>query len=657
MKLSEIIKNAVHNSPEKHCACEGHSHCGCGHDDVYESLTHGKFDSVLAARLVISALLFAAGIIIPMSETAGLAFLILAALVAGYDVVLDAVKRIMRLRAFDENVLMTVAAIAAFIVGESHEGAAVLILFQCGELLQGYAVGRARQSVAESLDSRAEAVTVIRGGKEFEVGVENVAVGETVVIHPGERISFDSVVQSGESTIDVSALTGESLPLNVQAGDSLLSGAINLTGVLYTEVRSLAGDSTAARILNMVQNESSKKGETEKFITKFAAIYTPVVLVLAVLTAVLIPLFSEVSFADSVHRALVFLVISCPCALVISVPMTYFAGIGGAARRGIIYKSSSAVDKASEAVEVIFDKTGTLTSGKLRVTSVMGERMDPQTLLKIAAHAEAYSQHPLARAIVDAYHERLNMNLIQKFEEHPGKGVTVLVDKVQIAVGTAQFLRSWLVDIPDDAYSDEISVYMSIAGIYAGRITFGDDVKPDAAKAVHELEMEGCHVSMITGDTDNIAGKIAEQLEISEYYAACLPETKAEHIHNIRARSKTLGRTLFVGEGLNDAPALLSADMGIAMGVLGTDAAIEAADAVILDDKTTKVPAIIKGARRIRNIVAQNICIAIGIKLLILLFAVFGYAEMWMAVFADIGAALITILNAIRAMRVTASEK
>lgn len=649
MKLSDAIKKISHDAGERHCSCGCHEHDCCAHESESPRLPKGGFDPVLATRLIIAALVFAAAIILRISDVWSMALLIVSALVAGYDIVISAVKSAIHKHVFDENILMTVAAVAAFIIGEAHEGAAVLILFQFGELLQSYAVGRARSSVIESLSDRPETVTVIRGGREVAVDVSNVAVGETIVLCPGERIAFDCIVQSGESTVDLSSLTGESFPVNVEQGDTLLAGAVNLTGMLNAVVHTIASESTASRILNMVQNEAAKKGKTEKFITKFASIYTPIILILAILNAVLVPLLSDLSFTESIHRSLAFLVISCPCALVISVPMAYFAGIGGCAKRGIIFKSSAAADIAAEAINVIFDKTGTLTTGKLRVVSVMGERMDPQTLLKVAAHAEAYSSHPLARAIVEANREPLQIDLIDKFHEYPGKGVTVEVGDLLIAVGTSRFLNAMEVAIPSEAETAEIAVYMSIAGIYAGRITFGDDLKPEARRAIHDLENLDCHATMLTGDSVAAAEKVAALLDIPEYFAECLPEDKVERIHDVIERSEGKGKVLFVGEGLNDAPALLAADLGVAMGVLGTDAAIEAADAVILDDNATKVPGMIRYAKGIRGIVTQNICFAILIKVLVLIFAAFGYAEMWMAVFADVGTAILAIVNAMRA--------
>lgn len=653
MKLLDPIRSIIHEMQGKHhehehedaCECA----CACGeHAHTYT----GGLDPMIALRIAASALLLVFAILLSKTELWKTVLLAIAALIAGYDVIINAVKHVIHVHILDENLLMTVAAIAAFVIGKSYEGAAVMILFQCGELLQSFAVVRARQSVLDSFGDHPEEVTVVRAGKEYLVGVQNVAIGETVLLHPGERVAFDGVVTSGESTLDMSSLTGESLPVNVTAGDSLLSGAVNLSGVLYARVKELAGESTAARILRMVQSESGKKGNTERFITRFAKVYTPIVLALAALCALLLPLFTNIGFAESIRRALVFLVISCPCALVISVPLSYFAGVGGAARHGIIFKNSQAVDVAATARAVLFDKTGTLTSGSLRVTSVTGDRMDPNTLLKIAAHAEAFSRHPLAKAIVDAWDGRISADLISSFTETPGKGVRVEVDGVPILVGTAVWLRDEGIFIREAEIAADIAVYIGIAGVYAGRIVFGDDVKDTAAKTVYKLRSYDCTVSMISGDSEAAVRKVAERLDIEDSYAGCLPEQKVALIRNMRSDAEEGTSVLFVGEGLNDAPAMLAADLGIAMGVLGSDATIEAAEVVILDDEPLKVPGLIRIARGIRSIVEQNIIFVLVIKLAMMLLAAFGYAQMWMALFADVGTAILTILNAIRALRI-----
>lgn len=658
MKLLDPILSLIHKENGKHhehesCCDEHESACSCcdgGHE--HQHTYKGGLDPVIALRVVVSAVLLLLSVLLSKTELWKTILLAIAALLAGYDVIIRAVKHAIHKHVMDENLLMTVAAIAAFIIGKSYEGAAVMILYQCGELLQSYAVVRARQSVLDSFGDHPDEVTVVRAGKEYLVNVQNVAIGETVLLHPGERITFDSVVVSGESTLDMSSLTGESLPVNVAAGDELLSGAVNLSGVLYARVKVLAGESTAARILQMVQSESGKKGHTERFITRFAKIYTPIVLGLAVLCALLLPLFTDIAFGESIRRALVFLVISCPCALVISVPLSYFAGIGGAARHGIIFKNSLVVDIAATAHNVLFDKTGTLTSGSLRVTSVTGERMDPNTLLKVAAHAEVYSRHPLAKAIVSAWDGRISADLIGSFTETAGKGVRVEVDGVPILVGTAAWLRDEGIFIRESEIATDIAVYIGIAGAYAGRIVFGDDVKDSARKAVNKLHAYGCVVSMISGDSEAAVRKVAEKLDIEDSYAGCLPEQKVALIQNMRSDAEEGASVLFVGEGLNDAPAMLAADLGIAMGALGSDATIEAAEAVILDDEPLKVPGMIRIARGVRSIVGQNIIFVLVIKLVMMLLAALGLAQMWMALFADVGTAILTILNAIRALRI-----
>ena len=657
MKLTESFRELLTPKYGRHSV---HTHedetehgdgCACC-AEAEERTYSGSVDYLLAVRLIAAAVLFALALLLHASNGWKLALLLLSVAAAGYDVVIEAVQSVLHKHILDENLLMVVAALAAFLIGEAHEGAAVIILFQFGELLQSYAVGRARQSVLDSFGEKPETVTVVRGGKEFTLGVQDVAVGETVVIRPGERAAFDCRVLYGESTLDLSALTGESLPVRAEFDDLILSGSVNLTGVLHAAVEKPADESTAARILRLVQSENAKKSETERFITRFAKVYTPVVLVLAVLAAVLLPVLTELRFAESIHRALVFLVISCPCALVLSVPMAYFAGIGGAARHGIVFKSAAAVDTAAAAGCVVFDKTGTLTNGKLRVCAVRSTKTDSDMLLRIAAHAEAYSNHPAAKSIVAAYPGTLQLELVNGFQEYPGRGVRVQVGSIPVLAGSAVFLAEMDAPVPGDELADGITVYVAVGGRYAGRIQLGDDLRENAAKAVDRLSLCGCRTAMITGDNETAAQRAAAQLQIEEVYASCLPENKAELVRTIREGVPAKQTTLFVGEGMNDAPALLASDLGIAMGGLGSDAAIEAADAIILDDEPMKVPGMIRISRFVRQIVRQNICFALGVKLIVLILAVFGCAAMWMAVFADVGAALLTVLNAIRALRV-----
>lgn len=628
-----------------------------GHEPVHthgdrQSYGPGKdgFQPFFALRLVISALLFACGLLLKLPGAWNTLLVVISAVVAGYDVLYGAVMCLLRKRFFDAKVLMTIAAAAAFIIGENHEGAGVMILFQFSIFLQSYAVSRARRSVQEAMGEQPELVTVVRGGKEFTVRVSDVAVGETVIIGPGERIAFDSVVLEGESALDMSSLTGEGTPLPVRPEDELYSGAVNLSGMLRAGVQAKADESTAARIMNTVQEESDRQGRTETFITRFTAIYTPIVIALAVLTAVCIPLFSDVTFTESLHRALVLLVLSCPCALALAAPVAYFAGIGGAARKGILFKNSAAVDTAADTGTVVFDKTGTLTTGNFRVISVKSDRMDAQTLLKIAAHAESYSDHPVARSILAAYEGTIYIELIESFVEYPGKGVTVKVDGVEIMVGTAQFLISLGVDIPEEDILPELSVFMGVGGTYAGRIVLDDVMKEDAAKAVRELEEDClCKVAMLTEDGEAAADKVAGQLEIAAYHVAGLPE-------NIPATGKH--RVVFIGEGLHDAPALLAADMSVAMGGLGSDAVAEGAEVILLDGMPSKAATMIRSARGIRRIVLENLCIALGIKLAVLLLALFGVAsEMWLALIVDMGAALLAVCNGIRAWSIIGNAK
>jgi len=502
--------------------------------------------------------------------------------------------------------------------------------------------------VEELMDLRPDTVTVLRGGQEQTIPAEELRVGDVMVLRPGEKVAADAIVLEGDSVIDSSALTGESIPKSVSPDDEPLSGSVNVSAVLKAEVTTPVNESTAARILKLVRSESSKKGRTERFISRFARYYTPAVVGIAVLLAIILPLAAHFTVREAIHRALIFLVISCPCALVISVPLAYFAGVGGASKLGILFKNTQAMDLAAKTKAVVFDKTGTLSTGRFRVTSVKSEKMDDQMFLRIAAHAEAYSNHPLAKSVKAAYDGEIYIELIEDFQEVPGKGIRVSVDGVPILLGSESFMASR--SIPVEAHPGaEMALYMAIGGQYAGRLLLSDTVKDEAGKAVTDLLEAGCgQVMMLTGDSQEVSEQFARAVGIQEFHAQCLPEDKVAHVKALKSRIGN-GSLLFVGDGLNDAPVLTAADVGVAMGGLGSDAAVEAADVVLMDDNPSKVAVAIRAARNTRKIVWENILFAIAVKLIIMALGVVGISTLWFAVIADVGVALAAVLNSIRA--------
>jgi len=645
--ILERLKGNLHTAK---CACCSVNESECKEEAAEKSAAsfHG-FDKLLVARLAVAVVIFVLGLVLELPDGYALLFMAASAVVAGFDVLVGAIANIFNKRVFDETLLMTVAVLAAFLIGESREGAAVLILFQIGELFQDYAIGRTKRSVEELMDLRPDSATVLEEGEERSVPAEDLEVGATIIIRPGERVPMDCSVIEGSSVLDMSALTGESVPRPVEPGDSLLSGSVNLSAPLKALVTAPASESTAARILKLVQAESAKKGRTEKFITRFARVYTPVVIAIAVVLAAVMWLVLKRPIVESVNRALVFLVISCPCALVISVPLTYFAGIGGASKLGILFKSSAAVDAVAKTRVVVFDKTGTLTTGSFKVSSVKPEKMDSEMMLKIAAHAEAYSNHPIAKSIVSAYGGPISYDLIDGHTEYSGKGIIASIEKIKIVIGSREFLREQGTEVPEEK-TEDLAVYMSIGDIYAGRITLSDAVKEDSASAIRDLADAGVeHVSMLTGDNAEISSKLAKAVGIKEYYAECLPEDKVDRVRELKKRMGDKGTLVFVGDGINDAPVLTAADVGIAMGGLGSDAAVEAAEVVIMDDSPRKVSVAINASRNTLRIVYQNVILALAIKLIIMALGVAGISTLWFAVVADVGVALGTILNSIRA--------
>ena len=571
-------------------------------------------------------------------------------LIIGGDVLRRAARNIRRGRVFDENFLMSIATLGALAIGDMGEAVFVMLFYQIGELCQSYAVGRSRRSIRELMDIRPETVCLERGGEEVTLSPAEAAVGEVMVIRPGERIPLDGTVLEGVSSLDTAALTGESVPRDVATGDAVISGCVNRTGVLRVRVDRPYGESTVARILELVENASEKKAVREAFVTRFARVYTPCVVLAALALAVIPPLFVG-NWSGWIHRALIFLVVSCPCALVLSVPLTFFAGIGGASRRGILVKGSCYLEQLADVNAVVFDKTGTLTEGRFAVAEVLpAEGVPAEQLLEYAALAEHYSDHPIALSLKAACPHAKHEDRVTDVHEAAGHGVTAAVDGRRIAVGNRRLMEAEGAVIEERGAAAGTVIHAALDGSYIGSIVIADRVKEDAARMTTELKACGVErIVMLTGDAEAAAAAVAKDLGITEYHAGLLPADKVARMEDLLSRKKG-GTLAFVGDGINDAPVLSRADIGIAMGALGSDAAIEAADIVLMDDRLTKLPEAVRISRKTLAIVRQNVAFALGAKGLVLLLAAIGKAGMGAAVFADVGVALLTILNAARAL-------
>jgi Cd2+/Zn2+-exporting ATPase len=606
------------------------------------------------ARALVGGALYAVGILYK-TENPLISLVIFAAALAvvGGDVFVRAGKNIVRGQVFDENFLMSIATVGAFAIGEYEEGAAVMLFYQIGELFQSYAVNRSRKSIASLMDIRPDYANVRRGDAIERVEPDEVTVGEVIVIRPGEKVPLDAEVLEGASTVDTSALTGESVPSEVGPGGSLLSGSVNVSGLLTARVTKEFGESTVSKILDLVENASSKKSNSENFITKFARYYTPCVVAVAALLAIVPPLIVPGAlFRNWLYRALLFLVVSCPCALVISIPLSFFGGIGGASRNGILVKGGNYLEALAKAEIVVFDKTGTLTRGVFRVQAVKPEGISAEALLEYAACAESYSAHPISQSLKNAYGREIAAARIGSVEEFAGHGVVAEVDEKRVAAGNRKLMEKLGVAFfePDDVAGT--LVHVAVDGVYSGHIVIADEVKEDAASAIRDLEAEGIRKTvMLTGDAKPIAEKVAAQLGMDEVYAELLPAGKVERVEALFAEKSAKGKLAFVGDGINDAPVLARADIGIAMGGLGSDAAIEAADVVIMTDEPSKLATAIQISRKTLAIVKQNIALALSVKALVLILGAAGVASMWAAVFADVGVAVLAILNAIRALK------
>lgn len=572
--------------------------------------------------------------------------------IIGWDVLWKAIRNILRGQVFDENFLMAIATIGAMFTGEYIEGAAVMLFYQVGELFQSCAVGRSRKSIASLMNIRPDHANIERDGKLETVSPENVNIGDTIVIKPGEKIPLDGVILDGSSTVDTAALTGESVPRDVLTGDDVVSGCINLSGVLKVRVTKRFGESTVAKILDLVENTGSQKAKSENFITKFARYYTPCVVAGAVLLAVLPPLIAGGDWASWIHRALIFLVISCPCALVISVPLSFFGGIGGASRCGVLVKGGNYLEALSKTEIIVFDKTGTLTKGVFNVTAIHPDIISESELLEYAALAEHYSNHPISRSLKDAYDREIDTSRISDYVETAGRGVRAKINSAVICAGNNKYMDEIGVKW-HPCHHVGTTVHVAVNGEYAGHIVISDEVKSDAKDAISSLKKHGIKKAvMLTGDSKETAESIAASLGIDEVYSELMPADKVSNVEKLISE-KSADKTLaFVGDGINDAPVLARADIGIAMGAMGSDAAIEAADIVLMDDKPSKIADAIDISKRTLRIVYQNIVFALAVKAAVLALGALGIVSMWAAVFADVGVSVIAILNAMRALHV-----
>ena len=576
-------------------------------------------------------------------------------LIIGHDILKKALKGIRNKQVFDENFLMAVATIGAILLGDYTEGTAVMLFYQIGELFQGYAVGKSRRNISELMDIRPDYANVEQDGKLEQVDPDKVEIGTSIVVQPGEKVPIDGVITEGTSTLNTSALTGESLPRNAKVGDEVISGCINMTGLLKIRTTKEFGESTVSKILELVENSSSRKSKSENFISKFAKYYTPAVcygaLALAIIPPIVLLIMGKPAmWGDWIYRALTFLVISCPCALVISIPLSFFAGIGGASNQGVLVKGSNYLETLAQAKYVVFDKTGTMTQGVFEVSGIHHNEMADEKLIEYAALAECSSSHPISKSLQKAYGKPIDRNRVTDIEEISGNGVIAKVDGVSIAAGNAKLMKRLGISYQECHHVGTV-VHMAVDGKYAGHILISDIVKPHAKEAIAELKKAGITKTvMLTGDSKRVADQVAADLGIQEVYSELLPADKVSKVEELLSKKTEKEKLAFVGDGINDAPVLSRADIGIAMGALGSDAAIEAADIVLMDDDPLKISKAIKIARKCIRIVYENIYFAIGIKVLCLILGALGIANMWMAIFADVGVMIIAVLNAIRSL-------
>ena len=574
-------------------------------------------------------------------------------LIVGTEIIKKAIRNILRGKIFDENFLMTVATIGAFAIKEFPEAVAVMLFYQVGELFQSYAVDKSRKSITSLMDIRPDYANLLKNNETEKVSPEAVQIGDIIIIKPGEKVPLDGIVQEGESMLDTSALTGESVPRRVTVGDEILSGCINQNGLLKIQVTKEFGESTVSKILELVENASSKKSKSENFITKFAKYYTPIVVIIALALAIFPPLlFEGQMFSDWLYRALSFLVVSCPCALVISIPLSFFGGLGGASKIGVLIKGSNYLEALANTEIVVFDKTGTLTKGVFEVQKVEAVDMPYEELIRIAAYAESYSNHPISTSIKKAHDKEIENNIVTEIKEIPGQGIQAKVEGNEVLVGNEKLMQDRKINYKKCEEVGTI-IYVAINNKYAGYILISDEIKEDAKKAIEELKKNNTkQIVILTGDRKNVGEEVAKKLNIDKVYTELLPEGKVEKLEELLKEKTQKGKLIFVGDGINDAPVLAISDIGIAMGALGSDAAIEAADIVIMTDEPSKIANAIKLSKKTMRIVKENIIFAIGIKIAVLILSALGLSTMWQAVFADVGVSIIAIINSLRVLRI-----
>ena len=603
--------------------------------------------------IIISAVLFAIALFVKMNQTLQLILMLVAYILLGKDTVLKAVKNVEKGDFFDENFLMTIATLGAIIIGEYPEAVAVMLFYEIGELFQSYAINKSRKSIADMMDIKPEYANVIRDNKSQKVDPDEVKIDEIIEIKPGERVPLDAIIVKGETTLDTSALTGESVPVEVREGATILSGCININALILAKVIKEYFDSTVNKVLDLVENAASKKSTSERLITRFAKIYTPIVIGLAVLLAIFPPIISgEYNFRVWIFRALSFLVVSCPCAFVISIPLSFFSGIGAASRAGVLIKGGNYLEALSKVVTVVLDKTGTLTKGVFNVQKVIviDKNIKEDEFISLVAMAESGSNHPISKSIQKYYNREIDTNSINSIKEISGKGIEAVINNKKILIGNEK-----LIDVPNDIIVNDIGtiLYVEIENKFAGYIVISDEIKKDAKKAIKDLKDIGIKKSvMLTGDVEKVAKKVGEELGLDEIYSNLLPQDKVSKFEEIIKNKDSKGNVVFVGDGINDAPVLARADVGIAMGAMGSDAAIEAADVVIMTDEPSKIVTAIKSSKKTMKIAMQNIILAFGVKAIALILSALGIADMWMAVFADTGVTILAVLNSFRALKI-----
>lgn len=603
--------------------------------------------------IIISAILFVITLFVKMNQTLQLILMLVAYILLGKDTVLKAIKNVEKGDFFDENFLMTVATLGAIMIGEYPEAVAVMLFYEVGELFQSYAINKSRKSIADMMDIKPEYANVIRDNKSQKIDPDEVQIGETIEIKPGERVPLDAIIIKGESTLDTSALTGESIPVEVREGATILSGCININALIIAKVTKEYFDSTVNKVLDLVENAASKKSTSERLITRFAKIYTPIVIGLAILLAILPPVISgEYNFKLWIFRALSFLVVSCPCAFVISIPLSFFSGIGAASRAGVLIKGGNYLEALSKVDTVVLDKTGTLTKGVFNVQKVIvvDKNIKEDKFISLVAMAESGSNHPISKSIQKYYNKEINTNSINSIKEISGKGIEAVIDNKKILVGNEK-----LINVPKNISIDDIGtiLYVEIDNKFTGYIIISDEIKKDSQKAIKGLKnMEIKKTIMLTGDVEKVAKKVGEDLGIDEIYTNLLPQDKVSKFEEIIKNKNSKGNVVFVGDGINDAPVLARADVGIAMGAMGSDAAIEAADVVIMTDEPSKIVTAIKSSKKTMKIAMQNIILAFGVKAIALILSALGITDMWMAVFADTGVTILAVLNSFRALKI-----